>query len=127
MGKGRSNGPSGVRGPGGPPKRRPTSPARQPSDAQATFYRLSAPGIKVLHRLPRWIPAVVPGIMLFLGLVLTGPLAWLGALLLFLVLSFLLWLLALSWPRLTTGSRVGRLAVIIGLFGLVVLKVVGRL
>ena len=126
MGKGR-RGTGGVRGPGGPPGRQHRPAAAQPTGSQAAFYRLSAPLLRTLHGLPRWVPAVVPGLLLFGGLVMTGPLAWLGALFLLLVLAYLAWLLALSWPRIGNGSRFGRLIVIAGLLGLTVLKLLGRL
>ena len=46
----------------------------------------------------------------------TGPLAWLGGILLFLVWLFVAWLTALSWPALTPGSRVFRVLVVAALF-----------
>ena len=50
--------------------------------------------------MPRWLIVVAPAILLFGGLILTGPLAWLGGILLFVVWLFLAWLTALSWPAL---------------------------
>ena len=70
-----------------------------------------------------------PGRMMgggFLGLILTGPLAWVGGIALLLVWAFVAWLTALSWPALTPGSRLFRLVVVLALAGVVVLKFMGR-
>lgn len=64
--------------------------------------------------------------MLFLGLLLSGPWAWLGAALMIIVGLFVSWLTALSWPILTPGSRAIRVLVAAVLFGLAVLKALGR-
>ena len=69
---------------------------------------------------------VAPGIFLFGGLVLTGPWAALGALLLLLVGAFLGWLLALAWPRLSGASRMLRLIIIVAIIGLAFFKATGR-
>jgi hypothetical protein len=76
--------------------------------------------------MPRWIIVVAPAILLFGGLVLTGPLAWLGGLLLLLVWIFIAWLTALSWPALSPASRAFRAIVVLALFGVVVWKLLGR-
>jgi hypothetical protein len=138
--------PSGVRGPGGPPPA-PTpgaSSARpggrgpagsrpmmgaasaSPSDLRRRFERFSYPLLARLHVVPRWIIVVFPALLLFLGLVLTGPLAWLGGLLLLLVSVLLGWLTALSWPAITPGSRLLRVVVVAALVGVAVLKLLGR-
>ncbi len=81
-----------------------------------------------LHRLPRLVLPVVLGLLLFLGLIAPADrLAWAGGLALSLVTLFLAWLLALSWPVLTPGSRLLRVAVVIAVAGVTVLKFVGRI
>ena len=74
--------------------------------------------------LPRiFIPAVL-AVALFLGLAL--PSRWAGLLLLPIAL-FLGWLSALSWPVLSVGSRVLRLAIALGMGALAISKLAGRL
>jgi hypothetical protein len=131
--------PQGVRGPGGPPPApgaaksgaasdRPMigAPSPAPSSGRKRFEELSFPLIRTLHGMPRWLIVVAPAILLFGGLILTGPLAWLGGILLFVVWLFIAWLTALSWPALTPGSRVFRVIVVLALLGIVVLKFLGR-
>ena len=131
--------PQGVRGPGGPPPApsaakagagsdRPMmgAPSPSPSSRRRRFEELSFPLIRTLHGMPRWLIVVAPAILLFGGLILTGPLAWLGGILLFIVWLFIAWLTALSWPALTPGSRVFRVLVVAALLGIVVLKFMGR-
>ena len=125
--------PEGVRGPGGPaasgPQRRP-EPGRvtgtNATGARARFEEMSYPLLRRLHSWPRWIIVIAPAVLLFLGLILTGPWAWLGGIALLLVWAFVAWLTALSWPALTPGSRLFRLIVVLALAGVVVLKFMGR-
>jgi hypothetical protein len=128
--------PKGVRGPSGPPP----APAAGRAAGRSTGGprpAASSPGrraleersyalLRVLHGVPRWIVVVLPAALLFLGLVLTGPLAWLGGLLLLLVCALLAWLTALSWPAITPGSRLLRVVVVLALLGVAVLKLLGR-
>jgi len=129
--------PSGVRGPGGPPpigasgkggQQRPAVPGGRPasSGARLRFEEMSYGPLRTLHAMPRWIIVVAPAILLFGGLILTGPLAWLGGLLLLLVWLFIAWLTALSWPALSPGSRAFRAVVVLALFAVVVMKFLGR-
>ncbi|MFN8125626.1 MAG: DUF6703 family protein [Candidatus Nanopelagicales bacterium] len=87
---------------------------------------MSAPWLLTLHRMPRWLVPIGLAVMLFLGLLLSGPWAWLGAVLMVLVGLFVSWLTALSWPILTPGSRAIRVVVAGALFGLAILKAMGR-
>lgn len=119
MAKRKDSTPKGVRGPGGPPPA-PRSPQR------ASLERRSLPAISWLHRLPRWVVVVVPGVMLFFGLVLTGSWAWLGGLLLILIGVFLGWLTALSWPAIGPASRFLRALVVLAVVGIGILKLLGR-
>ncbi len=127
--------PSGVRGPGGPPpvggtggQQRPSLPGGRPqaSGARLRFEEMSYGPLRTLHAMPRWIIVIAPAILLFGGLILTGPLSWLGGLLLLLVWAFIAWLTALSWPALSPGSRLFRALVVLALLGVVVLKFIGR-
>jgi hypothetical protein len=77
-----------------------------------------------MQALPAFLIPVTLGILLFLGLTLNA--AWSG-LLLILIAVFLFWLTAVSWPAITTGSRILRLAVDIGVMVLGVLKLLGRI
>ena len=79
-----------------------------------------------LQRVPRWLLVVLPALLLFAGLVMPAPLAWLGGILLLLVAAFLGWLLLLSWPALTQGSRTVRVITVAAVVGIAVLKFLGR-
>ena len=125
---------AGVRGPQGPAQP-PAASGGLPrnlrstgsiSPARARLESLSAGPLSTLHRLPRWIMVVAPGLFLFGGLVAVGPWAALGAMLLLLVGAFLGWLLALAWPRLSGGSRMLRLIIIVAILGLAFFKATGR-
>ena len=129
--------PDGVRGPGGPPSPRPAGSrgpgsARLPmgaagaSSRRQALERASYPLLARIHAMPRWIIVIAPAVLLFLGLVLSGPWAWVGGLCLLLVWAFVAWLTALSWPALSPGSRLFRLLVVLALGGVVVLKFMGR-
>ncbi len=126
--------PRGVRGPGGPPPvpARGSSPARPVrgatggSAARVGFEERSRPLLRWMHALPRWVVVIAPAILLFLGLILTGPVAWVGGILLLLVAAFLGWLTALSWPAITPGARFLRVLVVLALTGVAVFKFMGR-
>jgi hypothetical protein len=127
--------PSGVRGPGGPPaagaassgQRGPLgAPSPGRSDRRRAFEERSYPYLRRLSTLPRWLVVITPAVLLFVGLILTGPVAWLGGILLLLVTALLAWLTALSWPAITPGSRLLRSIVVLALLGVSVLKLLGR-
>jgi len=88
------------------------------------FEHASRPLLRRMQALPAFLIPVTLGILLFLGLTLNA--AWSG-LLLILIAVFLFWLTAVSWPAITTGSRILRLAVDIGVMVLGVLKLLGRI
>ena len=84
----------------------------QASPARSSLERSSARALVVLHQLPVWLVPVVATGLLVTGLAVPG---WLGAVALILVAAFLGWLAALSWPRLGPGTRLLRVAAVVGL------------
>lgn len=117
--------------PSGRPAGNPTGRSKQPaqpqgSSARRTLERYSARPLVTLHGLPRWLVPVALAVLLFVGLLLSGPWGWLGAVFLVIIALFVTWLTALSWPILTPGSRMIRVVVAVVLFGLAVLKAMGR-
>ncbi len=76
------------------------------SAARQAAERRSARPLLYLHQLPRWVPPVLLAVLLVVGLAVKGPG---GAVALCAVAVVLGWLAALSWPRLTTSGRAGRL------------------
>lgn len=129
----------GVRGPRGPQGSGqgsgsgsgsgPGKPApRSGSSAELTaLQRLSLPLLTRLTRLPKWLIVVMLAVLLVLGMIQTGSLAWLGALLLGILTLFFLWLLVLSWPAIPASGRMLRAIVVVALAGATVLKATGRL
>ena len=119
---------TGVRGPGGPQAPRPASAARSPSSSplRRRFEKVSFPALRTLSRLPRWLVVILPAVLLLLGLIQTGSLAWLGGVLLLIVFLMLTWLTALSWPVISPGSRAMRSLVLAAFLGITILKFAGR-
>ncbi len=91
-----------------------------------SLERISAPWLVTLHQMPRWVVPIALAVMLFVGLLLSGDWGWLGAIFLVIIGLFVTWLTALSWPILTGSSRLVRVVVAVVLFGLAVLKALGR-
>lgn len=120
-----------VRGPGGAARARGTTGRSAPpptgDSGRARLERISAPFLVRLSRTPKWLLIIGLGLLLFLGLIQTGPLRWLGAALLGLVAVFFTWLLAVAWPALPTNGRMLRLLVVAALTALAVLKALGRM
>jgi hypothetical protein len=83
------------------------------------------PLLVTLNRLPRWIIVVLMGSLLFLGLIQTGDLAWLGGIFLAIVALFLGWLLVLAWPVLPVQARLIRAVVVAAATGVAILKFTG--
>lgn len=83
--------------------------------------------MRTLTRIPRSLLLVLTGVLLFLGLIQTGDLAWLGVVCLSIVTIFFAWLLALSWPAVPPSGRIMRLIVVAALIGITVLKAMGRI
>ncbi len=126
MAKKRVHRPDGSR-PGAAPKpsRPPATTSTGPSSSpRERFEDFSRPILLRMQALPAFLVPVTLGILLFLGLTLNA--AWSG-LLLILIAVFLIWLTAVSWPAITPGSRFLRVVVDVGVLGLGVLKLLGRL
>jgi hypothetical protein len=120
----------GVRGPRGPQgSGQPSSPSPSPRAPQdlTPMQRMSLPLLTRLTRVPKWLVVVVMAVLLVLGMIQTGSLAWLGALILGVLTLFFLWLLVLSWPAIPASGRLLRGLVVVALAGATVLKAMGRL
>src|SRR4051794_3875778 len=111
------------RQPGGTSRPRATS-GPQMSDRRRRFERTSAPWLARMAALPSVVIPAVMGMGLFVGLVVHS--LW-AAIPLLLIAAFLTWLAALSWPTLSGSSRFLRLLVVVGLLGLALFKVLGKL
>ena len=117
----------GVRGPRGPQGPTPkAAPARASSDL-SPLQRLSLPLLTRLSRMPKWLLVVALSVVFVFGMIQSGPLAWLGALLLGLLTLFFLGLLVLSWPAIPASGRLLRAIVVVALAGVTVLKAMGRI
>lgn len=79
------------------------SPARQAAE------RRSARPLIFLYQLPTWVAPLVLVVFLIAGLAVRGPV---GAAALCVVAAVLAWLAALSWPRLSSGGRLGRIVAV---------------
>ena len=77
--------------------------------------------------MPKWLLVVALAVLFVFGMIQSGPLAWLGALILGLLTLFFLWLLVLSWPAIPASGRLLRAIVVVALAGVTVLKAMGRL
>ena len=100
-----------------------SSPSPRPEPiATNAFERASLPLTRLIARMPPLVPILVVFALVLVGSFL-GP--W-GAIPLGLVVLFLLWMLALSWPRLTGTERLMRVAVILLVVALTIVKVVPR-
>ena len=101
----------------------PTSDSQRPEPiATNAFERASLPATRFIAGLPPAVPVIVVFALVLLGGFL-GP--W-GVIPLGLVVLFLVWMLALSWPRLRQSERLMRVAVIVLVIGLTVVSVVPR-
>ncbi len=127
MAKKRVHRPEGSR-PLPPPEARasgPRPPVEPPkASLRERFEEASRPALGWMQGLPSFVVPILLASTLFLGLTLRAT--WSG-ILLFLVAAFLSWLTALSWPAISTGSRILRLVVNVSVLGLGVLKLMGRL
>jgi hypothetical protein len=81
------------------------------SDTRRSLEHSSARPLVLLHQLPVWLIPVALTALLVTGLAVPG---WIGAAALVLVAAFLVWLAAVSWPRLAPGPRLLRVAAVAG-------------
>ncbi len=80
------------------------------SGLRATVERASLPLLLRLARLPRAVPFIALLTALVVAVVFGGAA---GVVLTAVVVVFVGWLMYLGWPRLGTGERVGRVAVLV--------------
>jgi hypothetical protein len=108
------------------------NPARAAGSARpevaSTGWRLSLEKasvrpLLVLKSMPTWLVPVLLAAVMVAGLMIPSP--WAGLLLL-LPAAFLLWLLVLSWPLLSTSGRLLRVLVVGVLLGATWFRVTGR-
>ena len=128
MAKKRVHRPEGSR-PVPPPQAKRAASRTAPSGGSGASLRerfedASRPVLMRMQALPGFLIPVALGTLLFFGLTLSAT--WSGILLIVIAL-FLVWLTAVSWPRITTGSRILRLVVDVAVLVLGVLKLMGRL
>jgi hypothetical protein len=83
--------------------------SRNPNPKPTRLQKASAPLLLRLSTLPRWLIPLMLGALMLLGFFLEGVL---GALALLLVGLFLAWLVMLSWPLLSPGSKMIRTLVV---------------
>ncbi|WP_426566475.1 DUF6703 family protein [Angustibacter sp. McL0619] len=89
----------------GPPASTPAN-----SNLRAAVARASHPVLSRISALPRVVPFLAMLGLLLVGLFVGGVI---GGVCTGIVALFVAWLLYLSWPRLTTSERLGRLAVLL--------------
>jgi hypothetical protein len=107
-----------------PSTSRPSASSGSGASLRERFEDFSRPILRRMQAMPGFLIPVTLGILLFFGLTLNA--AWSGILLI-VIAVFLFWLTAVSWPGITTGSRILRLVVDVGVLVLGVLKLAGRL
>jgi hypothetical protein len=73
-----------------------------------------------LSQRPKWFLPVLLVVMLLLGLILHP---W-GAIFMFLLGAFLVWMTILSWPSIRTGGKITRIVFIAAIFGYGIYEVV---
>jgi hypothetical protein len=83
--------------------------SRNPNPKPTRLQKASAPLLLKLSALPRWLVPLMLGALLLLGFFLDGVL---GSLALMLVGLFLAWLVMLSWPLLSPGSKMIRTLIV---------------
>lgn len=97
--------------------------SNQPSDARQRFEDASRGPLQALNRVPRVLVVIGMAALLVGGLMAPSAI---GAVLLVVLGLFLAWLIALSWPVLTGGSRILRLVTVALVFGAAYMRATGR-
>ncbi len=103
----------------------PTNPQRDPAhdpDGLNALQRASVPLIKAINSLPSFVPILVIFALIVGGGLIPG---W-GWILMTIAVLFLAWMLAISWPRLSTSERLMRIAVLVFVAGVTITRAVGR-
>lgn len=111
---------AGSRGPRPSGARRPEpAGAAAPSGFRGRLEAVSYPLLVKLTAAPKWLLGAVTAAVLLGGFLAPNP--W-GPVLLSVVTLFLAWLLVLAWPRLQSGPRLARTAIVGALLALVVAR-----
>lgn len=98
-------------------------PATEPSAFRRSVEQASLPALTALSKLPAWLPFLVLLLLLLGGGFLGGVVGWV---LVTAAMLFILWLLYLSWPRMTTAERLMRVAVLLVFLVVAVTQLVPR-
>ncbi len=83
----------------------------------------SRPLLERLAKLPVWLPFLLLLVLVLVGGFLGGPVGWVMVVA---ALLFILWLLYLSWPRLTPVERLMRIAVLVIFVAVAVTQILPR-
>jgi hypothetical protein len=91
------------------------------SDFRKKLEKVSVPYLARLHSMPRWVLPIVMTALLLIGLMSneqsqTG--FFLGLVSMLIIVLILTWLLALSWPLLSSSSKMIRSLVALVLLGI---------
>lgn len=96
-------------------------PAHEPDGLNA-LQRASVPLITAINSLPSFVPILVIFALIVGGGLIPG---W-GWILMSIAVLFLAWMLAISWPRLSTSERLMRIAVLAFVLAVTVTRAIGR-
>ncbi len=105
------------------PSSSPSAPTPPTSGLRAAVERASHPLLVRIAALPRAVPFVALLALLVVGVFVGGVV---GVVCTALVAVFVVWLMYLSWPRLTTVERLGRVAVLLLAVALVLVQAFPR-
>lgn len=100
-----------------------SSPSPEPGPLRRSVEQASRPALERLARLPVWLPFLVMLLLLVGGGIVGGVV---GAVLVAVALLFILWLLYLSWPRLTALERFMRITVLLLFLAVAITQLVPR-
>lgn len=99
------------------------APANSPGALRVRVEQGSRPLLERIAKLPVWLPFLVLLLLVLGGGFLGGPVGWV---MVTLALVFILWLLYLSWPRLTPVERLMRCAVLAIFLAVAVTQLIPR-
>ncbi|WP_132974534.1 DUF6703 family protein [Ornithinimicrobium sufpigmenti] len=99
------------------------SPAPGPGPMRRRVEQASRPLLERLAKLPVWLPFLLLLVLVLVGGFLGGPVGWVMVVA---ALLFILWLLYLSWPRLTPVERLMRIAVLVIFVAVAVTQILPR-